>query len=533
MIPQSNLFTGGASKKPFLDNKGTLGIFLNNEVHNKSSNDSKISELELQVSCNRKRSNRVSACKRKNWELTKQLTPMLTSDSLDQNRREYLFKLHKNLNSCASISLYREHKNNGAIDYIGSHTCDHKLCFVCNSIRQKRVRRKYMLFFEQNRTVNLIQNNKSGSIRAITDSKLLKMKTDGKMVNDYSFLSSEGYDLMHLTLTLPHYKESGFRGEKYYYDELIRMFNFLRKNKQWNHFVYGGEYGIETTNTESGLNIHIHALLLVKKEFQNRNKLHKIVLKAWNKLTVNPYSTREELSERTLKKICKSNQLIDLEYALKLHPKGATIVTLENIYNYNENGDKERVASDKQKILKAVAEAISYHFEPQCFDKDSGEIDVDLMLDIMPILEGKPLYRKFGCLHGEKSLNIKVPKEEQAEEDFAESGAKTVINPITFSQATRDDYEFFICNPSHLYHIKEENLKPVTSRSAVKYYLDDAPDTLVALNLMSFLALQRMYKGSTDFKKRFPDVDFVTALCAKYDPSLLHKPEPTFKDIYW
>ena len=145
-------------------------------------------------------------------------------------------------------------------------------------------------------------------------------------------------------------------------------------------------------------------------------------------------------------------------------------------------------------MLKAVMETISYHFEPQCFDKKNGEYDLDLMVDIMPELHGKPLYRKFGCLHSEASLNIKQAVSEQIEDDLKESTNEAIINPETLEVADREQYDFVIMNPAQLYHIPEDNYRIVPTKNADKLYLSSADNTLQALIYMTHLFVRQVQR---------------------------------------
>ena len=107
--------------KPFLDNKGTVG---SGPKPLSLESTPSIEERQLKVSCNRKRSNRVSSLKRKAIGLIQQTRKMMLDRELTEQQQAYLLKLDKNLGGCASHSLYRQHLSNGALEYIGSHTCD-------------------------------------------------------------------------------------------------------------------------------------------------------------------------------------------------------------------------------------------------------------------------------------------------------------------------------------------------------------------------------------------------------------------------
>lgn len=485
-------------KKPFLDNKGTLGGSVTasktsiSPVETEQADDFPDKEiLEKQIAYNRKRSFRLSGLKRKDLAFADVIEDRLLNGNISEKQAVYADKMIGNFRKCAANTLYRKHDSNGAMELISAHTCDHRLCFICNWQRQKQLRKKYLAFFKENRQVVLVKSKKGKKkTRAYTEACFNKMCQKEDFHDNYEYLEHVEYDLMHLTLTMPHYKGSGFRGYWCYFEQIMELFNKMRKKDKWNHWVYGGEYGVETTNGKNGLNTHIHSLLMVRKDKQNRNHLHKYILEQWNALTVNAYNPREGFDEYSTKKILKSNRLIKVDDVQKLHPKGATIIGLETIFSLDDNGKKARSNEfGSEEMLKAVMETISYHFEPQCFDKKKGEYDVELLLDIMPEIEGKPLYRKFGCLHGEKSLNIKATKEEQMEEDLAMSGRDCIVNPETLLPAEVGQYSFFMCPPSKFYHDKEHGYRLVLGKHVQTKGIP-VDDTLSALRHMMAISIQ-------------------------------------------
>ncbi|MCB1124136.1 MAG: protein rep, partial [Verrucomicrobiae bacterium] len=165
----------------------------------------------------------------------RELHEYLEANDVDDYSLAYLMDFRYAINTCCRHALFREHLINGAKEFIGAHTCKNKLCTVCNAKRAKDLRRKYRLFFDKN-------------------PDLLHC-----------------FDFFHLTLTVPHNESGGFRGKRWYADELMREFNFMRKKQAWKDLVYAGEFGVEVTKNENGLHIHIHSLLLVHKGPQNRN----------------------------------------------------------------------------------------------------------------------------------------------------------------------------------------------------------------------------------------------------------------------
>jgi len=471
---------------PDLVNKGTLGGKMskfNSENSELNDENSKLRNENKRKLFNRWRSDKVSFLKRKNLVLSEDIRFFIKSNNIKEERKKLLWNLDKNINTCASYSLYRKNLESNDYEYIGSHTCSSKNCNICNYLNQKRIRRKYLLFFDNNEYLYLIKNKK-GKQRAVTSSIFEALKVKKK---DWELLKKVNYDIMHLTLTVPHYKDTGFRGNKYYYKEMIKMFNELRREDGWNQRVYGGEYGIETTHKENGLNIHFHSLLFVKKEMQNRNKLHRYILKAWNNLTIDENSKRDVFNYYTRESILRSNKLLNNDFIKELNPKGATMISLDTIFNWI-NSERRRIKEfNSKEMLKAVMEAISYHFEPQAFDKENGEIDIELLSELLPVIRGMPMYRKFGCLHGEKSLNIKGNDRDQLIEDYEDA------NKIKVDMETGevfDKYDYFVLNSLYVFHDISDNLKIVISREGMRKKINlDVFSTVEALDEMLSISL--------------------------------------------
>lgn len=423
--------------------------------------DTVTAKTQNKVNHNAIRSKKVSILKRKGLKIAEQILKYIPANNVQGEKHYHLMRLHKNLTTCSALSLYSEDMFTGDITYFNSHSCNNKNCPVCNYTRQKRIRRKYYKWFDDNQELVTVYNIKAKKTKYITRTQYHdKYKDDAK----YMFVGMNKYDVMHLTLTVPHYKDTGFRGNKYYYDELNTMYWEMRRQKFWADYVFGGEYGIETTNTENGLNIHIHSLIFVKRFTQSRNVLHKEILRYWNKITVNEHNTRREFTPEVRALIKKSNRTIDDEFITKLNPMGGTLLTLETIFSWNsERTDKVRAKDfGSEQMLFAVMEAISYHFEPHAFDKDTGEYDLELLSELMPVVYGKALYKKFGCLHGEKSLNINYSSaQEQLQEDLKDTadieGKDSVYEVNEDTGEIVQVRKFFLCNPAYINHYGERN----------------------------------------------------------------------------
>ncbi len=435
------LTNSGTVIKPFLVNKGT-------SVHQKRAKQKQ------------PKGNKIGYLRIKNLKFAEAIDSYIAGKEFDSEQTYHIQRLQKSLRSCSSVSIYSLFDDE--INYHGSHTCDNKNCHICNFNRQKAIRKKYLEFFEANPTLQRYRN------KLFTKRKLEKLLAKGGRQGTTPFTESVPYDLMHLTLTVPHYKEVGFGGKEIYFREIIQRFHALRRQKFWKYWVYGGEYGVETTVTENGLNIHIHSLLFVRRSEQNRNRLHRELLRAWNALTVNEKSTRTEISEKARRYIRKSNRLITDTDINSLNPKGATMVGLETIFSQDRKRSKVRSMSEAA-FIRAVLETISYHFEPHAFDKENGEINIELLLELLPFVYGQRLYGKFGVLHGDDSLNIRsndnFPDLDLPDEEIDEETGEI------------KERRYFILDPYYVKYIPEKNYKAI-----IPHY---ARDKLIWLKAMT------------------------------------------------
>lgn len=404
---------------------------------------------------NNRRSWTLTWLKRKNYKLSKQIDVFMDSETLPDNQHQRLNALRRNLDGCANQALYRKCNETEKNTLIGFPSCKNKLCFICNWKRQKRLRLKYKSWFDLNKYI--LEISKSETTKYVTEAEWDKGK-----LSDYNKTAIHEFDLMSMTLTLPHFLESGFNGERYFYKTLAQKFTRLRQEcTTWKSLVFGGEYGIETTKTENGLNIHLHSLVLVKKELQNRNRLHLAILGHWNGITINKKSDRKLFSDLEKTAIKKSNRLIDDVFIEKLNTRGATLIELKNIHSYSETG--EIIRSDKwteSQMMKAVMETISYHFEPLAFDKKDKTFNLPLMAELGPILHKTKLYARYGCLYGEKSLIM--ASNENTEKEYSE--IKEIVD--TETGEIRPDSEFWITNPMYVTHNKEMGFDIEISKSA-------------------------------------------------------------------
>lgn len=434
---------------------------------------------------------RVTYLARKNKTLLNEMDAYTSTCEISEKEHYHLEKLKKSLHSCATISLYKENHEH-KVTYLSSATCDNRFCFICNFLRQKRIRRKFWRYFQQNETLVVVKNLKSGKQKVVTNYQFAnKFKA-----YPYSFIENVKYDLMHLTLTVPHYKETGFCGEYYYYETLIKKFNFLRKKEDWLYWVYGGEFGVETAMKESGLHIHIHALLFVRKGTQNRNHLHKVILKHWNASTVNPDNPRKEFEDWHIKQIMKGNKKLNELEARSLHPQGSTFLNLETIFTWNETKTEKVRASNwsEEAMILAVMETVSYHFEPHCWDKKERGFNIPLMVETMPHVHNKRLFNRFGCLLGEKPLGINY---QDASDELKD------VEELLVDEETGEvipEYEYIITNPIYVNHFEDQDFDPQFTKQAFdKGTKLNCSGTYQAVDLMSQLV--QMKHGKQVFKQ--------------------------------
>jgi len=248
---------------------------------------------------------------------------------------------------------------------------------------------------------------------------------------------------MHLTLTVPH-TTSGFAGKEYYYREFTERFKRLRRQKFFKENIYGGEFGIETTRTENGLNIHSHSLLMVKRFRQNRNYLHREILRAWNKLTICERKERQDLTSYRIENIRKSNRSLTEEWIKNnIDARGATLIGLENIYVKNASGEKQRQLDEEARI-KAVMETVSYHFAPKMFEKEANQFDFELIAKVLLHTKGVRLYDRFGVFRQSKVLKM---KEKTQLDEFQEAHE---VKRQAIEESLRG--RFYAINPRRVYH---------------------------------------------------------------------------------
>lgn len=442
------------------------------------------------MSKNGKRSNTLSALTRRNRKTAKMINEYLIENEnlLTQDQTTRLEGYSKYISRCSHFSLYKKNLLDQKITLIASSRCTNKACFVCNWINKRTIRRKYMNFFKDNQ--QLIQVVKDNQSKTITNSQLIKYQKKG-----FTEVNKTSYDIMHLTLTVPHFAEHGFNGNYYYFQELITKFNLLRKYPDISNKIYGGEFGVETTKNANGLHIHIHSLLFVKPAIQNRNTLHREILHHWNNLTVNNYSQRSSFTDFQIEQIIKGNKLLTKDFIVKnLNPQGTTMITLENIYAKTDRG-KERITDwNDSRMIKSVMEALSYHYEPKMFLHDDNTINIELLAELLPHVYKQRLYSKIGCLYGEKSLNLSE-NETDIVEEFDE--VIELVNEETGELVENTAFEYFVTDPAYLYTAPDDDYNITESHISKKYRTNiNASGTRQALDFMAQM-VKSSFKSKT------------------------------------
>lgn len=335
-----------------------------------------------------------------------------SASDLTKNRRELLLKFIDRLRGCGSKQVGR-HFADGAYNTLHVLTCKHRMCHICNARRRKLTRAVWRHAYATDPT------------------------------------PFRNYDLMHIVLTVPH-TANGWKGQQVYDAELRQCFTKLRKMDFWDGktdkkyggfrsgYVMGGLYSTEFTRNNEGLHIHIHALAFVHRGHDNRNKLNRELLVAWNNLTTDPSSHRQAFTAEQINGICRSlsvgkatpaeDGVRTIGYTAcqfishdlpKLKPSGATLIHCENAYYYEYDRVKgkptKRYLNDKSTdvaIQKAIEECLKYHFKPaniytvedrtktkkQAAPHAAQKLtyNVPLIEAIIEAIQGKRLYGKFG-----------------------------------------------------------------------------------------------------------------------------------------
>jgi hypothetical protein len=491
---------------PLLDNKETSGRFWPKSKKRPTAGRTRrrkcACEHEKRARHNGNRSVLLKELKKQNSKNVQGLKTWLrqqeeSGQAPSKDVRMAMYRMSEDWKLCCRNSLFREHLSNGTLELIAPMRCKNRFCTVCNAASSKDIRSKLYQFFGKNKD-------------------LLKTK-----------------DFCHLTLTVPHSKDGGYKGETFYLSPLLSLFNQLRRMKAWKDFVYAGESGVEITMGEKGLHIHIHALLLLNKSKRNRNKLHKAILLRWNKLTAGA-TQATSLPIAFASGLVKANSSISSKDIAKLDPSGATMIGLESLYVIPKNAASSRkgeASRHRQKryvrpedgfdsMMAGIMETVKYHFEPTAMYQD-GSIDYDLLSSIVLDLKNKRMHQKFGAFYaGSKnahpdcgmlrmSANKDLTKEELKKE-VQEIARDQIRNPETGEEAEREEYTYVIGRLTDV-TIRGTEKRIIRFKKGTeqrRFYLHscrtmfDALNGLQEVSLQGRLRKQRLIRNYQDFIHR-------------------------------
>lgn len=387
-----------------------------------------------QLQRNRKRAYKMYKNRGSNIELGKEVAKIRDSLPIENELTPEIIKYCSKLFGCGSNGLYRTHTEGAT--FIHALRCKHKLCFICNAERKRKLRSIYLNFFEDNQ--DLFEEN----------------------------------NFMHLTLTVPHTVE-GWAGKKVYNSELLKAFKNMRNEWGfWKESVYAGQYSVEFTKNKNGLHIHLHALVLVPKEIR-RNDLYVNILRAWNNETISETAhgtwDAKRISGIQKSLLCTRDWKTIDSVIKELNPKGSTLVGLENVYYYAKDeitGNLKKIyGTGKEGLLRGVTECLKYHFEPISMK------DEKLVVELLPLLKGQRLYGRFGAFYKDKNLSLAFKK---IEEDSSDDNRNEIVNPITGEAMETQDYQYEIHDTSRVRTRKTvEGFSPLQPIGKAKYVFDE------------------------------------------------------------
>ncbi|GAB2585822.1 hypothetical protein [Spirosoma areae] len=272
------------------------------------------------------------------------------------------------------------------------------------------------------------------------------------------------YKPVHMVLTVPH-SNGIWEGKRFFARELIKAFTAMRKEPEWNQYIYAGEYGIEVKRSKShGLHIHLHSFILQHPTYTVEH-VREVIDRLWRKQTGND-STYSGIHYETLytwQRDEQNNIVLDR----KGHP----------IKDYIKPGQ-----SDLNHYLSGVLECIKYHFKPDCIQTTDGEYDLLLIDEILTNTKNLRMYSRFGAFYRQSLLNFNALEPDELEEQpcdgpatgFAEVSEEweawkdeydaqtsvdgvedNLINPFTGQPARRSEFDIAIGKPTDLqYHGK-------------------------------------------------------------------------------
>lgn len=311
----------------------------------------------------------------------------------------------------------------------------------------------------------------------------------------------EEYQPLHLTLTVPH-KGGVWQGKRFYMRELINAFNIMRKYPQWNNYVYGGEYGGETTrkSEDNGMHCHLHALVFIRKQY-SVNEVRQWIGKKWNELTGSKIFWLETLYIN--RKDEKGNWINDLDENGNVQVNRKTGKPLRKKFYLDDREPwfqwetRQNPEARLNLYTKGVLECIKYHFKTDCFKTTTGDWDIDLIKEVLNNSKGLRMYSKFGAFYKEERLNFKQiedsgetevivpdcnedgeliqdPEQENVDQEINGSVDNVMVyNPFTLQLAEPGSFVRVLALPENLKHGKrDQHYKPDIPRKDHSMYYE-------------------------------------------------------------
>ena len=139
-----------------------------------------------------------------------------------------------------------------------------------------------------------------------------------------------------------------------------------------------------------------------------------------------------------------------------------------------------------------LMETMKYHFQPMALQEETGTLDFGLLMEILPNIKGKPLYRKFGNFHGLKELNLNFDNLDSSigfDEELGETADAVVYHPETLNPTTKDEFTYFITDAKNMFYDRANNNRPVLRRGSRIERLPDSStvgDLVKRMNNMLF-----------------------------------------------
>lgn len=237
----------------------------------------------------------------------------------------------------------------------------------------------------------------------------------------------EKYHPVHMVLTVPH-KGGLYKNKKFYAAEILADFRELRRRKDWKEMVYAGEYGIETTVSESGNGFHIHIHSLVFLHNNHVEPFREAISKHWKSLTgatetrvKTLYFNKKDESGRYIMELDNKNG------EKKLVKKEFFVDAEKRLINKMKISPEEKKEKILEVYLRGILEGIKYHFKgSEVFE------DIDELNNILENTAGKRLYSRFGKFYKEPALNFNRLLDNEGEV-ILESTEKA-LNPFNGSE---------------------------------------------------------------------------------------------------